>query len=130
MRSRSRLTDPERETCVTSFVIRQVILVAGFMLILNVVAALAQSESTIRGQVVAAADGSLLPKAAVTLTSVPTAESTQTTADVVGRFVFQHLTPGEYVVSGSADGFAPREVRLVVDPREVRMVTLSLDPGG
>ena len=110
-------------------VIRQVILVAGFMLILNVVAALAQSEATIRGQVVAAADGLVLPKAVVTLTAVSKGESTQTTADA-GRFAFQQLTPGEYVVSGSADGFAPREVRLVVDPREVRTVTLALDLRG
>lgn len=112
------------------YVIRQVIFIAGFVLILNVVAALAQSEATIRGQVVAAADGSLLPNAAVIITAVSTRESTRTTADDSGRFVFQRLTPGEYVVSGSADGFAPREMRLVVDPREVRMVTLSLDLRG
>src|SRR5436190_23091509 len=107
-------------------VIRRVILAAGFMLILNVAAARAQSEATIRGQVVAAADGSSLPKAAVTLTAISKGESTQTIADAAGRFLFQQLTPGEYVVSGSADGFAPREVQVVVDPREVRMVTLAL----
>ena len=111
-------------------VIRQVILAAGFTLILNVAGAQAQSEATIRGQVMAAADGSSLPKAAVTLTAVSKGESTQTTADADGRFVFQQLTPGEYVVSGSADGFAPREARVVVDPREVRMVTLALDLRG
>ena len=111
-------------------VVRHVILMAGLMLILNAAAAQAQSEATIRGQVVAAADGSSLPKAAVTLTAVSKGESTQTTADAAGRFVFQQLRPGEYVVSGSADGFAPREVRLVVDPREVKMVTLSLDLRG
>src|SRR6266446_5399022 len=111
-------------------VMRHVILAAGFMLILNVAVAQAQSEATIRGQVVAAADGSSLPKAAITLTAVSKGESTQTIADAAGRFVFQQLTPGEYVVSGSADGFAPREVRVVVDPREVRMVTLGLDLRG
>src|ERR1700704_4711529 len=109
-------------------VMRHIILVPGFILILNVVAAFAQSEATIRGQVVAAADGSSLSNAAITLTAK--GESTQTTADAAGRFAFQQLTPGEYVVSGSADGFAPREVRLVGDPREVRMVTLALDIRG
>ena len=111
-------------------IVRHVILVAGFMLILNVAAAPAQSEATIRGQVIAAADGSSLPNAGITLTAVSKGDSTRTTADAAGRFTFQQLTPGEYVVSGTADGFAPREVRVAVDPREVRMVTLALDLRG
>jgi hypothetical protein len=111
-------------------VIRQALSLACLGLLVYVVPVSAQSEATIRGQVAAVADGSLLPKAAVTLTAVPTGESTQQTADAAGRFVFQGVRPGEYVVSGSADGFEPGEIRLVVDPREVIMVTLSLELRG
>jgi hypothetical protein len=127
--------------CKKRCVSRQALVLACLGLFVNVVPVSAQSEATVRGQVVAAADGSLLPKAAVTLRAlrqapgrsgqaVPTGESMQTTADETGRFVFQRLTPGEYLVSGSADGFVPREMRLMIDPREARMVTLALDLRG
>jgi hypothetical protein len=111
-------------------VIRQALSLACLGLFVHVVPVSAQSEATIRGQVAAVADGSLLPKAAVTLTAISAGEPTQQTADAAGRFVFQGVAPGEYVLSGSADGFEPREIRLVVDPREVRMVTLSLELRG
>lgn len=93
----------------------------------TVVRAWAQVEGVIRGQVVAAADGSALAGAPVTLRSQANSEPLQTSADLAGRFVFIGIRPGEYVLSALADGFATRELRLVVAPREVRSVTLALD---
>ena len=92
----------------------------------GVSSAWAQAGATIRGQVVAA-DGSMLPGAPVALRSGAEAERLETTADQNGRFVFIGVRPGEHVLSTAPQGFARREVRLVVAPREVRSVTLSLE---
>ena len=93
-------------------------------------AAAAQSEAVIRGLVVASANGAEVPNAAVTLVSVARGERTQTTADTAGRFTFQNVRPGEYIVSAAAAGFASRERRLAVEPREIANVTVSLELGG
>src|SRR5688500_4311594 len=93
-----------------------VLFVAG----LNVGTAWAQAEATIRGQIVASADASALAGAPVTLQPAGSGEPLHTTADPAGRFVFLGVRPGEYTLSAAADGFAPRELRLVVEPREVR----------
>ena len=63
----------------------------------------AQVESAVRGQVVAAADGSVLAEAAVTLTSVAAGgESVQTRTEASGRFTFPNVRPGEYILSVSS----------------------------
>jgi outer membrane receptor for ferrienterochelin and colicins len=49
------------------------------------------------------------------------------TADHEGRFALNFLTPGEYVVTASLEGLAPTERRLVLQPREVQIVSLSLE---
>lgn len=91
----------------------------------------AQGEGAVHGQIVAAADESALPQAAVTLRSVSTGETVQTTtADAAGRFVFTGVRADQYAVSASSEGFRPREVRLILEPREVRALTLSLDVAG
>lgn len=87
----------------------------------------AQAEATLRGQVLAAADASVLPGATVTLISGAGADSRQTIADAAGRFVFTGVHPGDYTVSAALSGFAPRDLRLVVEPRDLRLVTLALD---
>jgi outer membrane receptor protein involved in Fe transport len=93
-------------------------------------AAWAQAEATVRGQVVAGADASALPGAPLTLTSRASGESSQTTADAMGRFVFIGVRPGEYVLSAAAEGFARREWNIVVEPREVTSLTAALDVAG
>jgi len=105
--------------------VTSVLLVLG----LDVGAAWAQVEATIRGQVVAAVDGSAVAGAPVTLRSQANGDPLQTSADPTGRFVFIDIRPGEYFLSATAEGFAPRELRLVVAPREVRSVMLALDVG-
>ena len=88
----------------------------------------AQSDSAIRGQVVAAADGSVLARIAVTLTSLPTGEAVQQ-PHRSDRVVchFQASGPASTVLSVSSDGFGARELRFVLEPREVRTVTVSLE---
>jgi len=93
----------------------------------SVVPARAQSEAVVRGEVVAAADESALAGAVVTLAPVGGGETQQAEVDADGRFVLRQVVPGEYMLSGSADGFASREMRVTLEPREVRTVTLSLD---
>src|SRR5947208_2128486 len=100
---------------------------AAFSIVLICVApARAQSEAAIRGQVVAAADGSALAQAAVALTGV-SGNSTRTVTDQAGRFSFSDVRPGEYVLSATVEGFDSRQLRFVLEPRELKAVTLSLD---
>jgi outer membrane receptor protein involved in Fe transport len=87
----------------------------------------AQADAIVRGQVITAADASALTGARVTLTSRSNGESLQTTADAAGRFAFVGVTPGEKTVAAVADGFATRELSVVVEPREVTFVQLALD---
>src|SRR4029453_11042475 len=86
----------------------------------------AQSEATIRGQLIADADGSALSQGSVTLTSKSTGTTTETTVDSMGSFTFPSVGPGEYLLDATADGFAHRNVRLVLQPREVRTIDVGL----
>jgi TonB dependent receptor/Carboxypeptidase regulatory-like domain len=90
----------------------------------------AQSEAVIRGQLVAQADSSAIGQGTVTLKSTASGASTQTAVDATGRFTFSNVSPGEYVLTGSSDGFSNRDVRLVVEPRELRTVTIPLAVAG
>ena len=91
----------------------------------------AQVDATIRGHVVASADGSAIAGAPVTLRALGGGgESMRTRADSTGRFVFVGVRPGEYTLTAAADGFAPRERRVVVAPREVQSVAVALDVAG
>jgi len=91
------------------------------------VPARAQSEAVVRGQLVAAADGSPIAQGSIALVSRATHASTQTSADADGRFAFANVAPGEYIVRGSSQGFSTKEVRIVTEPREIRAVTLALE---
>ena len=106
------------------------ITVCTFMLGASARSAMAQSEAVLRGQLVAEADGSALPQGSVTLTSASTRSSLQTAVDPTGHFSFPQVGPGEYVLTGTADGFASRELRLSLEPREIRAVTLPLAVAG
>lgn len=84
-----------------------------------------QSEAAIRGELVAHADGSPLVQGTVTLRSPVTGAPMQTTVDAAGRFMFSNLSPGECVLPASSDGFAHRDVRVVLAPRELRTVDIA-----
>ena len=97
---------------------------------INAGQASAQAESAVRGQVVAAADGSALAEAAVTLKPVATDESVLIRTDASGRFTFPSVSAGEYILSAASEGFRNRELRFMLAPREVQTVTMSLEVGG
>lgn len=100
---------------------------AGLLLVVSVSPSFAQGEATIRGQAVAAATRVPLDGVTVTLTPVPPGESAKQTTDADGRFSFQGIRPGEYVLSTARDGFVPRAERFIVAPREMKTVALSLE---
>jgi hypothetical protein len=97
------------------------------MFAFSTVPARAQSEAVVRGQLVAAADGSPLGQGSIALVSRAAQASLETQADDAGRFAFANVAPGEYIVRGSFQGFSTKEIRIVVEPRAVRAVTVALD---
>jgi hypothetical protein len=102
--------------------------VLGFLFVLGAAApALAQGEATLRGQVIAAANGAVLPGVTVTLEPRPDGDPVRAVTDMAGRFAFQRVSPGEYAVSTAPDGFAPEQLRLTLEPREIGTVTIALD---
>ena len=90
----------------------------------------AQGEAIIQGQLRARADESALSNARLLLKSRSGQPFGETTTDAGGHFVFTGVAPGEYVLSASAEGFAPRELRLTIAPREVRALDIALDLSG
>lgn len=123
----------EREImCATRAYVRLLITASVFLLVAEFAAgdAWAQSEAVVRGQVVAAADASPLTGARVTLKPATGEETVQTTAGTGGRFVFIGVRPGAYTLSATADGFATREMSVMLEPREVTSVTVAMDVAG
>jgi outer membrane receptor for ferrienterochelin and colicins len=111
-----------RRTCRTSGWVTVVI-----ALVLLASPASAQSEAIVRGRASAAADGSPLSSATATLTSSETGASWRSGTEATGEFAFSRIAPGDYLLSVTSDGFAPRIVRLTLAPREVRTVSLALE---
>ena len=89
----------------------------------------AQSDAAIRGQVIATADDSGLAGAAIILIS-SSGSMVEHHAEASGWFAFSNIAPGDYVLSVTAPGFAGRELRLSIEPREIRTVTVSLELAG
>jgi hypothetical protein len=96
----------------------------------GVAPARAQSEAVIRARLVAEADGSVITQGAVVLRSVVTDVPIQGRVDPGGWWTFRNVSPGEYILTGVSDGFSSRNLRLVVEPREVRTVGLPLSVAG
>ena len=97
--------------------------------LVEVVPVRGQTEGAIRGQVVAAADGSLIPNSIVTLKSVSTADTSEGRTEASGWFTLSGVRPGDYLLSVTAEGFRVRELRFVLEPREVRTVMVALEVG-
>ena len=100
----------------------------GLVLSMTVAAtpARAQSEATIRGQVTAAADRSLVPGTQLTLRQEGEEQTALQTTNERGEFGFQNLRPGEYTLIVDRDGFVSSSIRFVLKPREVKNVALAL----
>jgi hypothetical protein len=103
------------------------VVAAALLTVLVTTTASAQVDAVVRGTVVAAADRSALPGATVTLTSEASGDVLTTTADSEGGFAFQSVRPGAYTLAGTLDQFGRRELRIVLEPREVRALSVALD---
>jgi outer membrane receptor protein involved in Fe transport len=86
----------------------------------------AQAEATVRGEVVIGG-GAPLKDARVALNPVAGGESHQMVTGADGRFVFTDVRPDLYVLSAMLEGFTPREVRILVKPRDTQSLRLALD---
>ncbi|HMD20576.1 MAG TPA: TonB-dependent receptor, partial [Alloacidobacterium sp.] len=73
--------------------------------------------------------GASVPNATITLTNVDNQVSQTTTSDASGVFRFASLSPGNYTVTASAQGFAQASTQIVVNAAETRNVSLTLSVG-
>lgn len=90
----------------------------------------AQGEATLRGVVVAAADGSAIADAVLTIVSDALPEPRKLRSGPSGQFVVANLPPGEYMLTADRPGFAREELPLTLRPREVRTVRVELPLAG
>jgi len=86
----------------------------------------AQAEGAIQGVVVAAADQSGVPDTTVRLEGPAANGSRQAVTEADGRFGFQRLVPGDYVLVVEHADFMETRSALTLRPREVQTVTLEL----
>ena len=89
--------------------------------------ALAQGEGAVHGTVMARVDRSPVPGAVVELQSSALSAPATLTTVADGRFVFPRLVPAEYMLTVTHATFQKQEYRLVLKPREVRHIELSLE---
>ncbi len=72
-----------------------------------------------------------IPNATVTLERADTGERLTTVSDAEGRYSFQQVTPGVYVLRGEANGFAAHtEQNLALDVSQTRRFNFLLRAGG
>ncbi|MGH9785628.1 MAG: TonB-dependent receptor, partial [Terriglobia bacterium] len=86
----------------------------------------AQADGAVHGAVLARADRSPLPNAAVRLEGVSLPVSLTTTTGADGHFGFQRLTPGDYLLTVSHENFLDARYRVTFKPREILNLTLEL----
>jgi hypothetical protein len=72
--------------------------------------------------------GAVVPNAKITAKSVPGGQATETQADASGRYQFSNLTPGEYQVSASAEGFSLETSSVTLAAGASQTVDLRLAP--
>ena len=109
-----------------AFLSRWMIWTAPLLLALSATTASAQSAAILQGRVLAA-DGSILPGASVTLAAVDSSDPRATAADTDGRFAFAEVRPGAYRLEVTLDGFEPTVKAVMIEPRETRVVTVTLE---
>jgi hypothetical protein len=87
-----------------------------------------QVTGDLRGTIVDTGGGAI-PGARVTLTSLETGETRQTTSDAAGRFAFNLLRTGTYEVKAEAAGFSVATTEGQVRTGEITAVVLPLEVG-
>ena len=98
---------------------------AALLLLLTAAPAAAQSTGTIRGTVVDVS-GNALPDVLVTATGSGVGEEVVTDAE--GAYEFPALAAGDYVVTATLFGYAPREIQVTVGAGAVETVPIVLEP--
>jgi outer membrane receptor protein involved in Fe transport len=86
----------------------------------------AQGEGAIHGIVIAQADRSTLPNAAIRIEGLSLSFSANAVTGPDGHFGFQRLFPGEYLLTAARPDFREERIRFTLKPREVRNLTLEL----
>jgi outer membrane receptor protein involved in Fe transport len=97
-----------------------------FAAVLIPAAARAQSDASVHGIVIAAADGSPVGAARLTLRTRASGRDTFVESDATGHFTFPTVAPGEQLLTTDAGGFAAQEIALQLDPREIRFLVVRL----
>ena len=88
----------------------------------------ASAQQRIDGAVLVAATRAPVAKATVKLESGVLSEPQEQIADASGKFSFADLSPGEYVLSVSAETFYPQEISLQLGPRAAPRIDFGLKP--
>lgn len=94
-------------------------------LFLTCAAAFGQTGVTISGNT-QDQTGAVIPNESVTLTNKATAQAVKTTSNDEGRFTFNNVAPGEYVLRAKVKGFKAAEVPVTVRSKPVTGVALTL----
>ena len=88
----------------------------------------AQSAGSFVGTVVDKT-GAVVPKALVELTSQDTGRKLITTTDHVGRFVFDRLPFGKYLLHVASSGFASKTTPITIEPAPTSGIKVTLGTG-
>ncbi|UOQ99074.1 outer membrane beta-barrel protein [Hymenobacter sp. 5317J-9] len=99
-------------------------------LLLGLGAARAQAPTTVSGRVTDGKDQSPLIGANVLLIRLPDSVKTGTAADAEGKFQFDNVVPGRYILDASFVGFAKLSQPVTVASQPVALGTLALQTGG
>jgi hypothetical protein len=86
-----------------------------------------EGNATLSGTVTESS-GKAVPNAKVSVKNIATGQSADTPADATGTYTLSNLTPGDYAVSASAEGFAAGVAKVTLAPagRQTLDLTLSL----
>jgi carboxypeptidase family protein len=73
--------------------------------------------------------GFFVSYATCTLVARNSTDSHVAVADTLGRFTFQNIVPGSYLIETKAPGYAPREVAVTVSTKPISGLKIVLKPG-
>jgi hypothetical protein len=99
------------------------IVLAAFFLVAQPL--LAQSGATLSGTV-ATASGVAISTAKISAKNLNTGQSSDAQSDSLGRFKMPPLAPADYEITISAEGFAPKVVKIALSPGATQDLTFAL----